>query len=219
MLRVCIISDTYGNLPDIKEEFDIFIHAGNFCPILEQEAFTWNIMNQVDWVSGVFNPWLKKIKCDNIIVMPGQTDYIASYHGRDLHYLLAASYIQDDTVSCCGYNIYGMPWIYKDHIKQSKNVNIFNYSSRELLDNAVEHIPEDTDILISRMSPYGILDLVNKKNIGNLKLLNRIGKLHSLQLMAIGGVGTSCGDSVDSPNIKYMSCSYSVKSPYCIAEI
>lgn len=187
-MKFVVVSDTYNHLPNIQEEYDIFIHAGNFTPSLTTNNHQTEIDNQIKWMEDYFCPWFKNIKAKNKILVPGNNDFIAQWLSRDLEKHIEGMYLQDEAATINGLVFYGMPWLPAD---SEKYINceidpVFVSPSKKHFQAACKKIPDETNILITRIPPKNILDIHNEMSVGDEDLLKRLVGIKNLKLHIFG---------------------------------
>lgn len=239
-MRIGIISDTLGDLPKVEGEFDLFIHAGNFAPMVQRDNHQIEITKQSQWMEDLFCSWFKNIKAKHKIFIPGQHDHVAHWFGRDLEKHVGAMYLQDEAATIEKTIIYGMPWcppgteqilsleyptIKEDAKPVNKKTNedmedilkakvepVFVSPGKRHYQTACRKIPKETQILISRIPPKGILDRYDlPKNadisvlkvtgesflrVGDETLLEKVDDLPSLKAHIFGFANGSCSSSL-----------------------
>ena len=169
-MKVVIVSDTHGlhdDLPDI--EGDLLIHCGDFETTAEIDT------------------WFSKQQFPNILAVAGNHDHDAfESECEDLHVFYNAELLTDRLVDVGGLKIYGSPWI--------NELEGAAYSKTH--DEIEEHwadIPDDTDILITHVPPYGILDRArNGEHWGCQLHAHRVEELN-LRFHCFGHVHASYG--------------------------
>ena len=74
MIKTIVFSDPHGNLPLIKEEFDLLLVGGDICPA--HDHYDWY---QREWLSTVFVEWVRtlpfKSKDSKVIFIGGNHDF------------------------------------------------------------------------------------------------------------------------------------------------
>ena len=169
-MKIVIVSDTHGlhdELPDI--EGDLLIHCGDF----EQTS-------DID-------SWFNFQNFNNIVAVGGNHDHDAyekEAEGQPVFF--NATLLHDETVVLNGLKIYGSPWI--------NELEGAAYSlDHDQICEKWDAIPDDTDILITHVPPYGILDLArNGENWGCRLLAERVESLN-LRIHCFGHVHASYG--------------------------
>ena len=189
MVKICAIADLHGNLCEIPA-CDLLIIAGDICP-----PTIHSVPLQRCWLEGSFNYWLKSLKCDKIIGIWGNHDWI----GLEKSYIppLNWTLLEDSGVEYKGIKIWGSPW-------QPIFYNwAFNLSENDL-EKKWALIPDDTDVLTVHGPPLGYGDLtkdyVNKKkelipgkHVGSPSLTARIKNLPNLKVSIHGHIHPGYG--------------------------
>ena len=155
-MKICGISDIHGNLLDNVPECDVLCIAGDVITLNAQRNFD----ASEHWWKNRFVPWVMKLPCKKVLVVPGNHDvYIENLYLNDrweefcdymavvtqgkLHFLIDQSYEYK------GIKFYGTPWI--EPIDFQRNKWAFeNYNSNP--DNPYSKIPE-CDVLITHDNP------------------------------------------------------------------
>ncbi len=155
MVTIVCLSDTHGfhdrfEVPDGH----ILIHAGDM---------TWR--GEPEQVEK-FGLWLDKQPHPHKIVIAGNRDWHFQRQPRDAQRMLRnAIYLQDSGVTIEGLKFWGSPWqpFYLDWA--------FNLQRGPEIRSKWDLIPSDTDILITRGTPAGILDVARGEHFGCADLL------------------------------------------------
>ena len=183
-MKILHLSDTHGchrRLRDLPEA-DVLVHSGDFCMVgSEQEALD-------------FLNWLCDLPYRHKLFICGNHDeclYAANVQGLDgnVHYLCNSG------IEINGVKFYGVPMFVRDSIsgRQSRNY---------------AQIPEDTDVLITHLPPYGILDCDSGINYGSQELLDRViavsprlhlfGHIHRQHCITSNGITTFSNGAIMS---------------------
>lgn len=167
-MKILHFSDTHGchrrlgTLP----EADVVVHSGDFCMVgSEQEA--------IDFLN-----WFCDLPYSHKIFICGNHDdclYGANIDGLDsnVHYLCNSDTEID------GVKFYGVPMFTEDCLTDRQSQNI-------------DHIPTDTDVLITHSPAYGILDFDDDINYGDERLLSKVMEVHP-RLHLFGHIHTRHG--------------------------
>lgn len=156
-MKVCGISDIHGNLLENVPECDVLCIAGDVVTLNAQR----NYDASEYWWKNRFVPWVMKLKCEKVLVVPGNhdiylenlylngkweefCDYMAITTYGKLHFLIDQSFEYE------GINFYGTPWI--DPIEFQENIWAFQVKSYKE-NNPYSKIP-NCDILITHDSPF-----------------------------------------------------------------
>ena len=135
-MRIIAISDTHGWHNKVKVPAgDLLIHAGDFTNVGE------------DWLVENFNDWLGTLPHRHKIVIAGN-------HEIDLNHSLItnALYLEDTGTTINGLKFWGSPW------QPAFNNWAYNLDTAAELQEKWALIPEDTDVLITHVPPWGTLD-------------------------------------------------------------
>ncbi len=153
-MRILHISDTHGCHHRLKDlpAADVLVHSGDFC-MVGSEAEAIDFMN-----------WLCELPYAHKIFICGNHDdcmYGANISGLDpnVHYLCNSG------VEIDGVKFYGVPMFMGDCVTYRQKGN-------------TDHIPSDTDVLITHSPAYGILDFDDNINYGDEHLLTKVVDVH-----------------------------------------
>lgn len=193
-MRVLAMSDLHGQLPEIKETFDLLLICGDVCPINNQYyAF------QKEWVLNVFVNWINALPFHNeqtkVVMVGGNHDFIFERYGTK-----EKDQLKSKTNGRCillKNEEYEFEWIDDNGLKP---VKIFGTSyckifgnwafmlSDEKLKARYDLCPDNVDFFISHDSPdlnglgtihYSKVDgKIYGKNVGNKVLARAIDKKH-----------------------------------------
>jgi len=198
-MLISIISDFHGNLNFAVEESNLLLIAGDICPAYRN--FLTSIDMQEDWLNCEFRKWLKKQPVKNVVICPGNHDWIFEKDinrvpnlGNNVHCLI------DERTELLGLKIYGTPW-------QLPFCDWAFNLREEGLKLCWEKIPEDTDILLCHGPPYNIMDIEGRDNshIGSISLSNRIKNIKP-KIVAFGHNHNEHG-VVEHDGITYVNAS------------
>lgn len=170
-IRIVTTSDLHGNLPYIRENFDLMLICGDLCPTVNHDAFY-----QEGWLRTAFVEWVNSIcsPLSTVVAIPGNHDYYLE---------MAKSSDINDLKWMCGHRLRILrhelhQYLYSDDSGETHAINIFGtpYCSRfgswafmredKFLSMAYDHIPDETDILISHDAPniYGLGDITEGRH-------------------------------------------------------
>ena len=148
------------------------------------------------WEYERFYAWLCKQDYAKKVFIAGNHD--GSLYQGDFHTspYCDATYLQDSGTEFNGFKIWGSPWTLTFKGMNPK-CKAFTVDKERELFRKWELIPDDTDILITHMPPYGFFDRTYEGiYAGSETLLDKIMDLH-LKLHVFGhiheGGGKSCG--------------------------
>lgn len=156
-MKICGISDIHGNLLDNVPECDVLCIAGDVITLNAQRNFD----ASEHWWKNRFVPWVMKLPCKKVLVVPGNhdiylenlylndkweefCDYMAVITQGKLHFLIDQSFEYE------GIFFYGTPWIHPIAFQENKwAFQIKSYKE----DNPYSRIPK-CDVLITHDSPF-----------------------------------------------------------------
>lgn len=194
-MKIIALSDQHGNLEQIRESCDVVIIAGDWSPLYCQQ----DCMSVLNWWDKKYAPWMKALKTNHIIVIPGNHDFACTYRffKEDLYKILARHRIDDrvhylchDSVIIDEKKFYGNP--------NSESPNGWAFSMPY---NQTYEFDEDTDILITHQPPrFGNVGFVKQfnKELGSVDLRNDILR-SNIELNICGHIHT--GDHNTTPVI------------------
>lgn len=180
-MKIGIVSDFCSDLPEIDESFDTFIVLGNFLPLFDKMLATWNVINQVDYIDNIFNPWLRKINSNYKLILGGNNDHLVQFYGSQSSFYLAGDYIQDDLITINGVNFYGMPWV-PNHYYEKGALAAFKSRDGNFFSLAVDSIHQDTEILITNTPPKLNFLSESTKTDGDIFLSKKIDSLKNIKI-------------------------------------
>ncbi|KAH3889701.1 metallophosphoesterase domain-containing protein 1-like [Dreissena polymorpha] len=163
-VRIVHISDTHMRHAVYKKDLppgDILIHSGDFCQYSIEAMFTRKSTLMREYVSEV-NSFFSDLPYSHKILVAGNHEMCATKSDKALleASLSSVTYLQDKSVTIEGLNIYGTPWTKNRWYSYADSFTKRQHGSlRKVWDN----IPESTDVLVTHMPPFGILDLALKK--------------------------------------------------------
>lgn len=156
MTTILATSDLHGNLPDIKEPFDLLCICGDTCP-----ANNHLVTYQAVWCNTILPKWFNTLPYRNenskVIMIWGNHDFIGEDKLVDMHNILNEK--TDGRVVVLNHEMY--TWQAED----GTEVKIFGtpycglfgswafMKDDETLDRLFGQIPEGVDILLSHDSP------------------------------------------------------------------
>jgi hypothetical protein len=191
-MKFAVVSDTLGILPEIKGKYDFFVHCGNFCPVASGDHSS--IQSQIDWLHNHFRPWLDSIDANHKIIIPGHSDIAVSYLEPNFEFHIDAVYLRDQAATLNGLVVYGMPWIPYTLRSHALSKSSFTARNSAMYEAAIERIPDNVNMLITRIPPQGILDRFREKNIGDKSLLEKIENFSQLRMHFFGFAPDSGGE-------------------------
>lgn len=164
-MKIVAISDTHDQHEKVTiPECDVLVVAGDFTCHREPQVKNYT----------AFNEWLGRQPAKNKIVVAGNHDTLFEQNPHLARSILTnAIYLEDSGVEIGGIKFWGSPWILPVDDWS------FEVGDDEDFEGILEAVPKDTDILITHMAPYKILDAlaINKRHVGSLNLLKRVIEL------------------------------------------
>ncbi len=191
-MKVAVASDTQGVLPEIAGPHDLFIHCGNFCPTISGDHVS--IQSQISWLHERFRPWLDSINATHKIIIPGHGDIAVGYLEPNFEFHVDAIYLRDQSTTVNGLVVYGMPWVPYALRKYVPPKSSFISRNSAMYEGAVNKIPDNVNLLITRIPPYGMLDKLGDSNVGDKSLLSKISKCTQLKMHFFGFAVNSGGE-------------------------
>ncbi len=218
-MRVGLISDTHGYLPEPPPNIDCIIHAGDV-------AQDYNPMN---WWINRFAPWASEVK-KPIYMTFGNHDTIMEYSAsrEEIKSCLPSNVkmIVDDYEMIGGKKVWFSPW--------SPRYDSWGWmADEEELANWYTKIPDDTQVIISHSPPYGVADqlidsalkygLDRGHNVGSKALRSRIHELKQLESVVCGHIHEARGSyklgNIDVFNVCAVDVEYQLRDDlYVIVE-
>ena len=166
-LKIVCVSDTHSKQDELKiPKCDLFIAAGDLINNKEGEREI-----------KLFNKWLEKIESKNKIIIAGNQDNYLNKHKSKINEIFPKAYYLEYNAfqlkdSNSNILIYGAPCILRRNFFISGNAFAL---SGEDMKRQFEKIPSNTDILVTHVPPYGVLDISYKnKHLGSKWLRNEI---------------------------------------------
>lgn len=202
------ISDLHGYFPKL-EGGDLLIIAGD---ITFQDKIS-------EWAS--FFDWLKKQNYRKKVLVGGNHDnflalsFPSSKDERDILQEIQGfieteadfEYLCDSGIEFEGLKIWGSPWTLK-FPEMNPRCMAFSLDTEQEISEKWDLIPNDTDILITHMPAYGILDkLYDGQHVGSLSLRNKRSTVFP-KLWVTGHIHSWGGKTVDIERTKCVNASY-----------
>jgi Icc-related predicted phosphoesterase len=152
-MNIVAVSDLHGQLPATLPECDLLAVAGDICPTSNHDP-----RYQVEWLRGIFTPWIKEQPAKHKVLIAGNHDFIFAGNRRLVPGDLGCIYLEDSGVELDGLKVWGSPWqpVFHDWA--------FN-ACEETLKAKWALIPDDTDLLVLHGPPRGYGDLVPPRRI------------------------------------------------------
>lgn len=156
-MKICGISDIHGNLLNNIPECDVLCIAGDVITLNAQRNFDASEY----WWKNRFVPWIMKLPCKKVLVVPGNHDiYLEYLYNEDrweefCDYMAVITrgklyFLIDKTFEYGEIKFYGTPWI--DPIVFQENKWAFQVKDYKK-DNPYSKIP-NCDVLITHDSPF-----------------------------------------------------------------
>jgi hypothetical protein len=231
-MKIIATSDLHGDLPLDVPECDLFIIAGDSCPVRGSHA----VDVQAYWFVKHFIPWLKGVPAKHKVFIGGNHDFLMEDAGfpallRTIDLPDNIHYLQDSGIqrTLDGPYIYGMPWVpnlptwaFPAQIEDSQEWDyLTNHQGRmpTNLGDKIAAIPTGADIVISHGPPEGILDKVlfsSHPHVGAQAMPERMQKVNPA-LYICGHIHESygvkqAGDTLYA-NVAQMDRSYNPINP------
>lgn len=194
-MKLCLLSDTHGFLPEVDADTDVILHAGDVTPVFDH-----SLQFQLSWLTTNFKNWLNEHGIPTILVA-GNHDFIFEDKAA-ISLELPCIYLYDSGTKLGGYKIWGSPW-------QPPFYDwAFNLPESEL-EKKWALIPDDTEILITHGPPKNIRDREgrNESHVGSRTLLERTFKLPNLKLHVFGHIHHDFGQ-VEIAEAQFVNASY-----------
>jgi Icc-related predicted phosphoesterase len=201
-MEIIIISDTHGKHKHLQDVFsipygDVIIHAGDLTAVGETHEIS------------SFLYWYSMLPHQHKIFIAGNHDLDFEYNSYSTKSMIPKNviYLEDSGVEIEGIKFYGTP-----HTKPFQNWG-FNKTD-DKRQQYWDMIPDDTDVLITHCSPFGILDQ-NKygENVGCKLLLKRVLEIKP-KLHIFGDIHESYGVEVKN-HVNFINAS-SMNEKYVI---
>jgi Icc-related predicted phosphoesterase len=195
-----MISDTHSQHRQLKNmpEADILIHAGDICNYGTPEEVA------------DFNNWIECLQYKKKIVIAGNHDkYLSSIPVQEINKTLLDNtiYLENSSIEIGGKLFWGSPIT-------PRFMNWYFMEDRgEKIRRYWELIPDNTEVLITHGSPYGILDNILRANgdigdsVGCFDLLQRIRQLKKLKLHCFGHIHNQYGMHRNNDGIIFVNAS------------
>ncbi|XP_052798146.1 metallophosphoesterase domain-containing protein 1-like [Mya arenaria] len=166
IVRVVHISDTHMQHDDYKQnipEGDILIHSGDFSQYSLKIFLKRKSRERQNLVSEM-NSFFGSLPFKHKVLVPGNHEMCFSESDKAFleSHLTEVIYLQDKSVQLEGLNIFGSPWTANRWYSYADSFT----KKMSRLHRIWSEIPETTDILVTHMPPFCILDLATKKFAG-----------------------------------------------------
>lgn len=172
-MRIVIISDLHGYLPEIPR-CDLLLICGDICPVENH-----NVLFQQEWLATKFVEWINRYAPDiEVVFIAGNHDKVFERYPLPDETAKVATYLQDSSCEVKDLKIYGTPWSQKigkwafslgekklgnpnftlDQDGDKHRINYHYVQAGYTLENRFALIPDDTDILLTHIPPWGVAD-------------------------------------------------------------
>jgi Icc-related predicted phosphoesterase len=195
-------SDLHGQLPDVPEDADVLLLAGDLCPDFRPYGSRGGYVDesgtrQRDWMLNDFNRWVDaalKGGVKEVAYTWGNHDFVGekAWLVKDIVRWVPATLLCDRTAMVQGLRVFGTPWV--------PGLPYWAFYGRdEALAARADLVPEDLDVLMSHGPPYGHGDYIpggSEKQVskyGNLTGLNVGDTALELAILAKRPKVTICG--------------------------
>lgn len=204
-MHITAISDLHGHYPKL-EGGDLLIVAGDLTAHDRYHEYIY------------FTAWLKDQKYKKKIVICGNHDTAIEYHDIANGIFYEFEYLCDSGTEFEELKIWGSPWT-RTFDGMNPKCKAFTVDTDEELKKKWDLIPEDTDILITHMPPYGIFDRVRSyvicdesyfdDHVGSQSLANMVlsNKFPNLKLHVFGHIHEWGGRTHDTVICKFVNAS------------
>lgn len=167
-MKLRAYSDLHGRLPRI-DPCDVLLIAGDICPIVGDHGPP----AQLHWLQNTFAQWCAALPVEEIVVIPGNHDFVFEHLGAAYEYGLPQNVhllIDSGTeLAGDGPRVFGQPWV------PALEKWAF-YGSEETLRQMAAAIPDGYDIWMQHGPPappatktgdFYALDYVSPRHVGN----------------------------------------------------
>lgn len=204
-MKIVCTSDTHGHLPLDIPECDLFIHAGDFTPVVDHSR-----QRQKNWFREDFYWWTHDIRkvAKNGIFIAGNHDFVARTDEKMMHQS-KFTYLNNNYTEIGNQKIWGSPY--------STPFGDWAFMrDEEGLYKIWQTIPDDTTIVIVHGPPYGYGDRCRHyegdPHQGSKTLWHRLTELPELQLVVCGHIHEDSGVFTTPycpvANVSYVDLSY-----------
>lgn len=205
MIRLALISDTHGMLPDPKllDGADYVLHAGDIGPD----------RGVGQWIPFAWQHWCDVIADEHdaeVLATLGNHDFPDKWGGANNIFVNQQLVLHDEDTDE-SVNLWFSPW----------SPRFFDWAwMKTEEDLAVEYakIPTDTDILISHTPPFGLCDnTLRGERVGSRALRQRLEELPNLKHVVCGhiheGRGKATLDNIIIHNVACVDEYYKPRTP------
>lgn len=197
-MKLCLISDLHGYLPEVPK-CSVLVIAGDICPVQNHD-----MRFQKQWLAGPFAEWLKDVDAGVVVATAGNHDWIFQKRPRWVPMLPWILRI-DCEVDVEGVRFWGSPW-------QPEFCDwAFNANDADLA--AIHATIPACDVLITHGPPYGHCDTAKpgQPHLGSKSLLSAIERIKPRLVVCghiHGGAGMSRHGETDIVNASLLDESY-----------
>lgn len=205
-MKIALISDTHGMLPEIPRDVDVVIHAGDIG--VDRDP--------INWFRDTLYPWARKVG-KPIYATFGNHDRIGERHAVPAGCPSNLDLLVDCAVGINGVAFWFSPW----------SPQFFDWAfmaDEETLAKKYARIPEDTEVIVTHAPPFGAGDVTTMKlRTGSTALAERMAQLPRLRLVVCGHIHEAHGDyqlnGVRVLNVSYVDEMYRPKHKPTIVEL
>lgn len=193
-MDITAIADLHGHYPKLPGG-DLLIIAGDMTKNDTVE----------NWLE--FYGWMENQLYDKIVYIGGNHDNLLQKEQYDS----SAVYLEDSGITYKGLKIWGSPWSLRfDGI--NPKCCAFTKHSDNTLAKKWDLIPDDIDILITHIPPYGILDnIFDGGHVGSHSLRRNVlsaNRFTNLKVHIFGHIHEGGGQILPSPLCKFINASH-----------
>lgn len=194
-MRLVLIADTEGNHRGIEiPEGDVLVHAGDII------GYGNGMLAQTEEYKD-FLAWLNELPHQHKIFIGGNHDHLLEgIKADELVVSDGTHYLHNSAIEIDGVKFWGSP----------NTVSFFGMpfeETEDALEEIYKEIPDDTDVLITHVPPYGILDKSSAgKNCGSTALHKRVFEVNP-RIHVCGHIHHSYG-SIDKEGTSFYNAAY-----------
>lgn len=184
-MRVAILSDLHGHLPQDLPESDLLLLGGDLCPPGDHD-----VQVQAGWLDGPFRAWLDAVPATATVAIAGNHDFVFERRPELVPTDLPWTYLQDSATQVDGLRIWGSPWTPWFH---DWAFNAPKVDGEAFLAARYAGVEAGTDILLIHGPPHGYGDRTTSgMNAGSSALLDVIDQAQP-RLCAFGHIHEARG--------------------------
>lgn len=177
-MKLCVFSDSHGDLPQIIEHNDVVCCCGDFSPLQYQRSFSF----MMDWIQYDFCRWIKTLDCDKFIFIAGNHDFCCEKldFKEAFNFILEVEglsnkvvYLENESYEYKGKKFFGCP--YSDIPNWAFSMCDVDYNKE-----GYNKIEENVDVLLVHQAPdcnnVGTSDFDKPygRNFGSIRLMHVI---------------------------------------------